>query len=98
MAHFAWKYWDPEFRQWICTVLPFMMDYAKLRLKATRMDVSVLRQPRPPLSNHPISENRVELIGALILMYNGNYGDALRYMRGPFTGEHRDWQGVFQEL
>jgi len=72
-----------------------MSCYAVLRQQAASADLSPLRAPRPAPDSSPIDPNRVHLIGCAFLRFNCNYGDLIRWMEGPYTNAHRNWDDAF---
>jgi hypothetical protein len=75
-----------------------MLSYATLRLAASTQDLSPLLAPRPPPDTSPIDAVRVHLMGCAFLRFNCNYGDLIRWLGGPYTDEHRNWEDVFATL
>jgi hypothetical protein len=94
----AWEYLLPQDRRTLLSASPIMMSYAMLRMQASVADLSPLLHPRPPPDASPIDESRVELMGCAFLRCNCDYGDFIRWLGGPYTDAHRDWDDTFATL
>ena len=77
---------------------PVFSSYAKLRIAATRVDIQPLLAQRPPPDDSPIDSDRVLQMGCALLRFNFNYGDLVRWLGGPYTASHRDWDTTFIDL
>lgn len=75
-----------------------MSCYANLRFAAANADLSPLLLPRPAPDSSPIDEQRVHLLGCAFLRFNCDYGDLVRWLGGPYTDAHRDWEATFSTL
>jgi hypothetical protein len=75
-----------------------MLQYAKLRETAATANLDSLLHQRPPPDGSPIDESRVQLMACAFLRFNCDYGDLIRWLEGPYTDYHRDWEATFQEL
>jgi hypothetical protein len=75
-----------------------MTLYAKLRETASTVNLSPLRDQRPPPDSSAIDEHRVHLLGCAFLRFNCDYGDMIRWLEGPYTDSHRDWSSAFAQF
>ena len=98
MVHFAWKFLLPIDRCMLAAIHPAFGSYAALRASAMSADISKLLQPRPPPSDRDISDKRVHAWASLLLRFDFNYGDSIRYVGGPYTNAHRNWDDTFLHL
>ena len=98
MFHLAWDYLEERDRLSLVLTSTSMYKYAKLREQASTADLSPLLLPRPPPDASPIDEHRVTLMGCAFLRFNCDYGDMIRWLEGPYTDYHRDWDKTFAEL
>jgi len=71
--------------------MPVFHAYATLRQQASSIDLSPLLQPRPSPTAATIDPARVHLMGCALLRFQCDYGDLIRWLRGPYTNAHRDW-------
>jgi len=94
IIHLAWDFLHPSDRQTIATDLPVFHAYARLRQQASTADLSPLLAPRPTPTAKPIDTHRVLLMGCALLRFQCDYGDLIRWLRGPYTNAHRDWTAV----
>ena len=58
-------------------------------------DVAKLRLPRPPPNDRPISDARAHATASLLIRFDFNYGDVIRYKEGPYCNSHRNWDETF---
>jgi len=92
--HLPWDYLLPADRQNLASDLPAFQAYANLRQQASKIDLSPLRQPRPPPTEELINPARVHLMDCALLRFHCDYGDLIRWLRGPYTNAHRDWPAM----
>ena len=98
MFHLAWDFLGPRDRLPLVQTNTAMYKYAKLRQTASTADLSPLLLPRPAPDDTPIDESRVSLMACAFLRFNCDYGDMIRWLEGPYTDFHRDWDHTFAEL
>lgn len=75
-----------------------MRQYAILREQAAYADLSPLLLPRGPPDGSPIDEERAHLLACAFLRFNCDYGDMIRWLEGPYTDDHRDWDAAFEQF
>jgi hypothetical protein len=75
-----------------------MNAYAPLREAASSADLSPLKDLRPPPDDSPIDRTRAHLLSCAFLRFNCEYDDLIRWLGGPYTDEHRDWEVTFATL
>ena len=98
ILHLAWSFLQPIDRCLLAAVHPAFHQYARLRQTAMAAPIHRLLQPRPPPSDRPISKQRTDSMAAALLRFDFNYGDLLRWLGGPYTNSHRNWDDVFLAL
>jgi hypothetical protein len=98
LFHLAWEYITPLDRYTLVRTSKHMHKYAKLREQAATANILSLLEPRPPPDNSPIDQSRVHLMSCAFLRFNCDYGDMIRWLEGPYTDYHRDWDNTFEEL
>ena len=89
---------DPRERSILGGLFPVFRGYAKLRQTAASLDLRPLLQPRLPPDKSPIDQHRVTMMGCALLRFNFNYGHLVRWLEGPYTNQHRDWDETFATL
>ena len=76
-----------------------MLLYARLRLRAfTKPNLDHLCAVRGPDDSSPVDETRVLDMGCALMRFNFLHGDLIRWLGGPYTDAHRDWNSVFDQL
>ena len=98
MAHLAWLFFTPAERCRLAQLHAMFWAYSLLRMSAMSLPVHRLQQPRPPPSPRPISQARVRSMAAALMRFDFNYGDFMRWLGGPYTNSHRNWEDVFLAL
>lgn len=98
IIHLAWAFMSPSDRYTIAMLFPIFFLYAKLRKDASKADLSPLLLPRPPPSDDPIDLTRVHLMGCALLRFNCDYGDLIRWLQGPYTNAHMNWNNLRTKL
>jgi hypothetical protein len=98
MLHLAWDFLPPEDRANVVLTCSAMHKYARLRLRASTADLSPLLEQRPRADNTPIDLKRVDLLACAFLRFNCDYGNMIRWLEGPYTDHHRDWDHAFDEF
>ena len=96
--HLIWDFLEPHDRLQLTLASPVMDHYSRLRVKAAAIDLSPLLLPRPAPDESPIDQTRVRLLACAFLRFNCDYGDMIRWLGGPYTGAHRDWEATFKEI
>mgnify|MGYP007080242140 FL=1 len=82
----------PTERNTLMALHPAICSYSRLRLSASVTDVTPLTLPRllEP-ADAPTDQVRVAMLAVALLRFNFNYGDLIRWLRGPYTHAHRCW-------
>jgi hypothetical protein len=96
--HLSWGHIAPQDRASLATATPIMNAYASLRHAASKADLSPLKHARPPPDDSPIDRSRSHLLSCAFLRFDCDYGDLIRWLGGPYTDEHRDWDITFATL
>ena len=94
IIHLAWDYLSRDDRQKLASDMPVFHAYATLRQQASSIDLSPLLKPRPAPTTTNINASRVHLMGCALLRFQCDYGDLIRWLRGPYTNAHRDWPAM----
>ena len=103
ILHHAWRFLDRTSRMTCVEGIPFMRDYARLRVDAFVHRITIreaLKAPRLPNPLEPqLCHFRAWFMGAALLSFDLDYGDMIRWMEGEYTDAHRDWSelGAFIE-
>ena len=86
---------DPQLRANVCTSIPDMKDYARLRYDACHHRATIIEalqaQRLPPDIEPPLCPFRAHFMGAALMSFNFDYGDLVRWLDGEYTNAHRDW-------
>ena len=97
ILHFIWLFLCPVERDTLMSLHPAIRSYSRLRLSASQLDVSPLTLPRPPEPpDAPTDTLRMAMLAAALLRFNFNYGDLIRWLKGPYTHAHRTWSQLHQ--
>jgi len=82
----------PTERDTLMALHPAIRSCSRLQLSASVIDVTPLTLPHPPEpADAPTDQVRVALLAVALLCFNFNYGDLIRWLRGPYTHAHRCW-------
>lgn len=98
MFHLSWDYLTPRDRAQLVLTTPHMHRYANMWEQASTSNLAPLLLPRPKPDDSPIDKARVTLLAHAFLRFNCDYGDLIRWLEGPYTNFHRDWDAVFDKL
>lgn len=97
--HYAWDFLSPVDRKNVCQASVLLEVYAKLRQKATTMQINHVRRERPKASKEdllcPIDKKRAYCLAIALLRFNFVYAHLVRWLGGTYTYEHRDFDAVF---
>ena len=80
------------------SIHPAFHQYAGLRQRAMTTPIGHLQLPRPKPDDRPICHKRTMAMAIVLLLFDFNYGDFIRWLGGPYTNFHRDWEDLFTVL
>ena len=96
IIHFTWPYLTHSDRSIILEVHKAFPLYAQLRYDATFTDISFLKNQRPAPSDRPIDEARTHAMAVALFRADFDYPNLIRWLGGPYTNAHRDWDETFE--
>ena len=95
ILHFSWEFLTSQEKSLLCSLHPATRSYSRLRLVASSAAIHHLLEPRPaPAPDEPTDKTRVARMAAALLRFNFNYGNLIRWLKGPYTYNHRDWTAL----
>lgn len=102
MMHFAWDYLTVADRRAVAAASPPLASYASMRVKATQVEVDSARAPRGPATpeelKQPVNKQRCYKIALALLRFDYCYPRLIRWLGGPYTYQHRDFDAVWDIL
>ena len=92
ILHLAWVFIPPDDRDNLCAAAPAMKAYARLRHFAESVPLESLieLQSMPPVDalSPDISAIRAYKMAAMLLLFDFDVGDLIRWLGGAYTHEH----------
>ena len=92
IIHFIWDFVAPSERLLLCEASPTVGAYARLRHESSATDPAVfngLRSMGPRANLSPrLSRNRAHRLAMLLLLFDFEVGDLVRWLGGTYTHDH----------
>jgi len=95
ILHFGWEFLTSQEKSLLCSLHPAICSYSRLHLVASSAAIHHLLEPCPaPAPDKPTDKTRLAHMAAALLRFNFNYGDLIRWLKGPYTYNHRNWTAL----